>query len=308
MLCMVFTLFLILFTSSTTYAQSVSVEVCPQKTTVSYSALYPIISNNLSSSNKNKLLNIDFGSNSLRRVSSLSKNIVFKKASLSLSLNNVSAFNFSRSGNLTKAMVNYSRPSEVYESSHPVVIDAGHGAGDTGAIYKNLKESVLVSGYAKTLGNIFKYKYPGIVIKYSRPYKVKSQMDSLRKRVRYSNKSKASVFVSIHVNSNERRSINGSEIYYNNHSSKKLALSLAANIKNETGTNVRVKKSKFYVIKNQSRPSVLIEVAYLSNQYDRKRLLNKSYMYRYLSAVALVLSQYSSPQASTLSCKSVKLI
>lgn len=94
-----------------------------------------------------------------------------------------------------------------------IVIDAGHGGKDPGAVgYRKYREKVVVLQIAQKLKNILK----------SRGYKVYMTRDSdkfvkLRKRTRYANKRNADLFISIHANAVGRKSakkVHGFECYF----------------------------------------------------------------------------------------------
>jgi N-acetylmuramoyl-L-alanine amidase len=91
-----------------------------------------------------------------------------------------------------------------------VVIDAGHGGNDPGAIGKTgLREKDVNLDLAKRLGNIFKNQ--GVSVVYTRS---SDRYIPLSARVNIANHSGADLFISIHSNANRVRSVNGFEVYY----------------------------------------------------------------------------------------------
>lgn len=91
-----------------------------------------------------------------------------------------------------------------------VIIDAGHGGKDPGAISRNgLKEKDINLDIAKNLGN--RLKSGGIDVIYTR---ANDKFVSLEERVNIANSSDAELFVSVHTNANRVRYINGFEVYY----------------------------------------------------------------------------------------------
>jgi N-acetylmuramoyl-L-alanine amidase len=91
-----------------------------------------------------------------------------------------------------------------------VVIDAGHGGNDPGAIGKTgLREKDITLDIAKRLSSLLKKE--GIAVAMTR------QVDKfipLAERVEIANNFGADLFISIHVNANRVKSLNGFEIYY----------------------------------------------------------------------------------------------
>ena len=77
-----------------------------------------------------------------------------------------------------------------------IVIDAGHGGKDPGAVgYKRYREKVVVLQISNELRKILKAR--GYKVYMSRPY---DRFVKLRKRTEYANKKNADIFISIHAN------------------------------------------------------------------------------------------------------------
>lgn len=91
-----------------------------------------------------------------------------------------------------------------------VVIDAGHGGHDPGAIGKSgLKEKDVVLDIAKKLEQLFSES--GIEVVMTRAH---DTFVSLEQRAEIANRSGADLFFSIHANANRVRWLNGFEVYY----------------------------------------------------------------------------------------------
>ena len=106
---------------------------------------------------------------------------------------------------------------------------------------------------------------------------------SLQQRVKFANNRRADLFVSIHANSFNNSESGGVETYYNQ-SAKNQNRFLAEKIHDKLGRSLKIndrgiKESNFYVIKYTKMPSVLIEVAFLSNA-DEERMLRSKYFQR----------------------------
>lgn len=103
-----------------------------------------------------------------------------------------------------------------------------------------------------------------------------SNAASLAARVRAANAWPADYFISIHANANENPDINGTEVYvYRMYTqSYYLAQHILDAIVNIVGTKdngVRV-NSSLYVLRRTNMPAVLVELAYLTNEADAKKL------------------------------------
>ncbi|MCX5714512.1 MAG: N-acetylmuramoyl-L-alanine amidase, partial [Candidatus Omnitrophica bacterium] len=94
-----------------------------------------------------------------------------------------------------------------------VVVDAGHGGYDPGAIGRTgLKEKDVNLDIAKRLSNLLRSE--GVKVTLTRS---SDTFVSLGKRVRLANDSGADLFVSIHSNASRTRSLCGFETYYVSH-------------------------------------------------------------------------------------------
>jgi len=91
-----------------------------------------------------------------------------------------------------------------------VVIDAGHGGNDPGAMGKSgLREKDVNLDIARRLARILKSEGVEVVLTRSG-----DRFIPLHKRVDIANNSRADIFISIHSNANRVRTLNGFEVYY----------------------------------------------------------------------------------------------
>ena len=106
--------------------------------------------------------------------------------------------------------------AEVYaKGEYTIVIDAGHGGKDPGAVDNNIKEKDVNLGVALLLGKMIKDQTNNINVVYTRD---KDTYLTLQQRADKANKSKGDLFISIHVNSVDKRNknrhtISGSSVY-----------------------------------------------------------------------------------------------
>ncbi len=116
-----------------------------------------------------------------------------------------------------------------YSSDKPfiVVIDAGHGGKDAGAIGYTLKlqEKSVNLKTALKLGALLE-KEPGVKVIYTRKKDVFIPLDD---RAQIANKAKADLFISIHANAAENRSAKGTETYTLGSSSANLDVAMREN-------------------------------------------------------------------------------
>ena len=93
-----------------------------------------------------------------------------------------------------------------------VVIDAGHGGKDPGALSANgkVREKDITLKVALLVGESIVKKHPEVKVLYTRKSDV---FVGLNDRARMANKADADLFISIHVNAAENRSAKGAETY-----------------------------------------------------------------------------------------------
>ena len=204
-------------------------------------------------------------------------------------------------------------PRKVYH----IVIDAGHGGKDNGAENKRLgvKEKNVNLDVALRLGA--ELKKMGYKVSYTRTHD--SYVD-LEYRPIIANKRGADLFVSIHSNSATNRSVSGIETYaltpvwLPSSSSSKLTKSdlvsyagnnvdgwsqlLSYNIQrtliDSTASNDRgARRARFAVLRTANMPACLVEIGFLSNTSECKKISSATYRQSLANAIARGISRYA---------------
>lgn len=101
-------------------------------------------------------------------------------------------------------------PLRAVEKTFTVVIDAGHGGKDPGAMGTTMKEKDINLSVSLKLGKIITDKHPDVEVVYTR--KTDKFID-LNVRADIANKNKADLFISIHTNAIARKTVKGTETY-----------------------------------------------------------------------------------------------
>lgn len=217
-----------------------------------------------------------------------------------------------------------------------IVIDAGHGGHDAGAVAGGKREKDLVLQIARRVAKELKRRgYRAILTRNS------DRFLKLSQRTRIADRKDAKVFVSIHANSvpkRKRHKVYGIETYFlqktrdaksqriaarenaavlkgtgrlSKHividsvlngpkiiESNKLAIDVQRHIITELRKHYKYIKdggarpAPFYVLVGASRPSILIEVGYISHPMERKRLFSPTYQKRMAKAIADGIQSY----------------
>ncbi len=101
--------------------------------------------------------------------------------------------------------------NENYQSKiSRIVIDAGHGGHDPGAVGKKSKEKDIVLEVALLTGKMITTYCPGVEVTYTRDSDV---FVELYKRAKIANDNKADLFISIHCNASPKAEPKGTEVY-----------------------------------------------------------------------------------------------
>ncbi|HXW53384.1 MAG TPA: N-acetylmuramoyl-L-alanine amidase [Myxococcota bacterium] len=116
-----------------------------------------------------------------------------------------------------------------------VVIDAGHGGEDSGAVSKRgLLEKDVTLDIARRLGRLFKKMMPKVEVVFTRS---SDRYVSLEDRVKRANDKSGALLISLHVNSSENKEAQGFELFSLDVASDRHAERLAARENKVLGQN-----------------------------------------------------------------------
>lgn len=216
----------------------------------------------------------------------------------------------------SKTIVAHNLAQQLGLNVKTILIDAGHGGKDPGAIHNGIIESELTLELSKRLGQMLSEK--GFTIHYTRK---NNTWVALEARSRKATTVKADLMISIHINANKNAQIHGVETYYlglakskestsiaqsenttsektlndlnvllkdvmltsKRYESRRFAESIQQNIithliqKNYKVHDGGTKSAPFHVLIGPNIPSILIEVGYSSNKDEARRLASNSY-------------------------------
>ena len=171
-----------------------------------------------------------------------------------------------------------------------VVIDPGHGGKDRGASANGLMEKDLNLAVALALKQEAERRGLSCVLTRATDVYL-----TLKERVDAVAANNASVFVSIHANSNSRvNSVSGMEVYYHKQepSSRMLAQLVHDEIAAATGiaargarSDTKLYKTGLYVLRNSTVPAILVEMGYVNHLSDAKLLSGTGFQGQTASAI-----------------------
>jgi N-acetylmuramoyl-L-alanine amidase len=169
-----------------------------------------------------------------------------------------------------------------------IVVDAGHGGYDSGAVNGSIYESNIVMDVTD---RVYK-KLEAAGAKVLKTRNSKEEFLPLEDRVKFAEDHYAELFLSIHVNAAYSPDAKGTETYYNSTSNDNgtesyyLAKEIQEEMVKQLNTRDRgVKDGEWYVIKYQEIPAVLLELGFISNSEDLSKLTSSTYKEKYAQAI-----------------------
>ena len=182
------------------------------------------------------------------------------------------------------------RPASVSEKRLTIVIDAGHGGMDGGAVSDTgVLEKDLNLAVANRLYELFRFADVDAVMTRTDDRMLCSsdsnhkKRDDLANRVKTAESYENAVFVSIHMNKFPVEKYSGLQVYYSraNETSKSIAESIqnktADFLQPENRRKIKPADSSIYVLDHLEIPAVLIECGFLSNRAETELLCDPQY-------------------------------
>ncbi|KQY87819.1 N-acetylmuramoyl-L-alanine amidase [Paenibacillus sp. Root52] len=170
-----------------------------------------------------------------------------------------------------------------------VVVDAGHGDQDPGAIGVTGKRE-------KDFNLAMALKVEALLKKESNIDVVLTRSDdtflALKERVRIAESLKADIFISIHANSGPAAA-NGVETFYSRATSQALAKVMHKHLLQSSGLKDRgVKTASLHVTRETTMPAVLLEGGFLSNKSDEAALFTESFQNSVAKGIVAGIKEY----------------
>lgn len=179
-----------------------------------------------------------------------------------------------------------------------VVIDAGHGGFDPGAIgVTGSKEDEINLAIALKLQKFIEQN-GGIAVmtRVENEGVGDTKKEDMRIRKMIRDSSQGNIFISIHLNSFPQASCKGAQSFYaDDENSKILAEKIQKNMVDLLDfENARIAKklTDVYLLKNITIPSVIIECGFLSNSKEEQLLKDSKYQSKVAMAIYLGITEY----------------
>ncbi len=191
-----------------------------------------------------------------------------------------------------------------------VILDAGHGGEDGGAvgeggIYEkdlNLDITLRLEALLKQNGITVVCTRTEDILLYDRnvDFKGRKKLLDLAARLKISRETPNSIFVSIHQNSFSQAKYSGLQVYYspNHPSSALLAQTIQSTVRNrlqpQNSRLIKAASSNIYLMDRITTPAVLVECGFLSNEQDRTALSDENYRAQLAEVLALAITDFLS--------------
>ena len=196
-------------------------------------------------------------------------------------------------GYISSAFTSTTKPSAT--SNAVIILDAGHGGTDPGAIGSSLYEKTVVLDVTKRAEAYLRSKYD---------YEVRLTRSTdvyltLTQRVQAAKNLKGNLFVSFHANAATSSAAKGVETFYSTssaHSAKSrvLATNIQSNLMGKMSgmTNRGVKTANYYVITYNTMPSALVELGFITSPQDIVHLRSATSRQQMAEGIAEGIAQY----------------
>lgn len=186
-----------------------------------------------------------------------------------------------------------------------VIIDAGHGGVDGGALATGIVEKDVTLAISLKVRDYLSEQGVNVVMTRETDTDLAAEgtkgfsrrkTEDLHKRLKIINESDGDLYVSIHLNALPQSQYRGAQTFYNitNETDKQFAELLQEAFRTELQNTNRVAKpiQNIYLIKNAKIPGVLAEVGFLSNPEERELLKNQKYQERIAQVITDTISNF----------------
>lgn len=168
----------------------------------------------------------------------------------------------------------FTNPGKGEPQKITVVIDAGHGGKDSGAMHDLYSEKDIVEKITKKIKSLNKNE--NVVIHLTR---TGDDFIGLNERTDIINKIKPDLVLSLHINSSKNANSSGMNFYIPEENTSAEAEQFAQQLGISFGKNDfkvgRTEKAPFFILKHSEAPAIVVDLGYLSNQDDRNYLTDE---------------------------------
>ena len=192
----------------------------------------------------------------------------------------------------------------VQKAEYCICVDSGHGGNDPGTIgVAGTKEKEVNLAIALKLKKSLEKQNIRVVMTRTDDRNLadanasNEKMSDMKNRVKKMDSEQPDMVVSIHQNSYIDSSAKGAQVFYYSESEegKKLAEILQKNlieIADQENNRVAKANTSYYILKNTSAPTVIVECGFLSNPEEESRLISAAYQEKLVEALQKGICEY----------------
>ncbi|HBQ85859.1 MAG TPA: N-acetylmuramoyl-L-alanine amidase CwlD [Syntrophomonas sp.] len=179
-----------------------------------------------------------------------------------------------------------------------IVVDAGHGGIDPGAVRGEKREKDVTLPISKILAKHLSQAGAMVVMLRDSDRDLANsdfkgtvaqrKRQDLANRVKKANDANADLYISIHTNADLSPRWSGAQVFYNpgSEKSKRLAEIIQKELTTILGNTKReAKTGSYYILSNTKMPTVIVEVGFISNPGEAKLLYDPAYQSKVAYAI-----------------------
>lgn len=192
-------------------------------------------------------------------------------------------------------------PAGVGLNGRTIVVDAGHGGSDSGAVGPSgVMEKTVTLSVAKKVQNLLTKSGARVLMTRTTDVDVyapnATDKQELQARCDVANRDKRTeLFLSIHCNAFSNPAAHGMETYYSPGSVKgeKFATLLNQELDKAGGLfNRGIKTANYYVLRHTAMPASLIELGFVTNYNEERLLHSDAYQNKLAAAIVQAIARY----------------
>ncbi len=178
-----------------------------------------------------------------------------------------------------------------------IVVDAGHGGADPGAVRGNYIEKDITLPVSQKLADYLSQAGALIIMLREDDHDLaedpqasiaQRKRSDLKRRVEIANQAQADLYISIHANADPSPRWSGAQTFYlpSSERSKVVAVMIQDELSRILGnTNRKAKPGSYYILSRSEMPSVIVEIGFISNPREARQLSEEEYQSKLAYAI-----------------------
>ena len=179
-----------------------------------------------------------------------------------------------------------------------IIIDIGHGSKDVGTSYGNIYEKDINLAVGRKLQSELIKNGANVIMTRNDDYDLSKPNANRRKksdfdnRIKLINESQGNMYISLHTNYLSNSNYSGAQVFYYKDNNKKIAEKIQMELNVINHPREIKPMPNLYMYQRLKIPGVLVELGFLSNSYDRNKLINDEYQLKLSNAITNGIINY----------------